>query len=142
MRLYSTQWVVVDFNVLKKINSSGNKSLDKLMIIVEEIPTVIKVADLTKLLLKVSTIIRQYSYFGSFNLPYFKDTQEKSGMRNFHNTRLFSEDYNPRFQIMGHFQREIKNIKDFKHLMQYNGYKLKQTGFINDPSYEDPSIMS
>jgi hypothetical protein len=52
---------------------------------------------------------------------------------------LFSEDYNPRFQILGHFQKDVKNIEDFKHLMQYNGYKLKNSYFKNDPSSDDPS---
>jgi hypothetical protein len=60
MRLYSTQWVVVDFNVLNKINSSGDKSIDKLLIIVEEIPSLIQAADLSKLLLKV-VLINKFS---------------------------------------------------------------------------------
>jgi hypothetical protein len=60
MRLYSTQWVVVDYNVLNKINSTGDRSIDKLLIIIEEIPSIILAADLSKLLLQVS-IMNKFS---------------------------------------------------------------------------------
>jgi hypothetical protein len=51
--LYSTQWLIVDFNVLEKLNKTRQRPSNGLLILVEEVPGQIKAADMTKLLTEV-----------------------------------------------------------------------------------------
>jgi len=55
------------------------------------------------------------------------------------NIVLFSKKYNPRFVILTGLESEVKTIKAFRKLMQYNGYKQHNKDFPNDPSFNDPA---
>ena len=82
--LYITQWTVLDYNVLDKINSDkskkdflkANEKYKGLAYLLEEVPSSIIYEDITGLLLSET-------YFGSFNLAYFKEHQKILGLNDF-----------------------------------------------------------
>lgn len=151
--MYITQWMAVDFNVLKKLNdqrkqyfvSNPNatsedlqkdlKNPDKfiqsgLIILAEEAPKSILSKDLTQALL-------EKGYYGSFNISYFPKNQEILGMKYFKNVNFFDKEYNPRFYILGKIQENVKNLESFKDLMMYNSFKKNRSDFKDDPSFYD-----
>jgi hypothetical protein len=73
--MYITQWIVLDFAVLDSINNSQH-SHPGLIHIVEEVPGSILSRDITDVLFKES-------YFGSFNVAYFKENFSILGMDSF-----------------------------------------------------------
>jgi hypothetical protein len=133
--MYITQWLVMDYNILDKINENRDKFLtDKisgLVYIIEEVPGNIISKDITNLVL-------EQGYFGSFNLAYFKENQKILGLYGYHNIDFTSASYNPRYYILQSLENKVKNLEDFSNLMTYNGYRKKNPDFINDPSYDDP----
>jgi hypothetical protein len=136
--LYITQWVVLDYKVLEQINKerTSNNFLKKtkykgLVNLVEEIPGSILSRDITDIVLRDT-------YFGSFNLSYFKKHQKILGLKNFAHRDFTSKSYNPRYYILHKLQKNVKNLIDFSHLIQYNGFRKKREDFPNDPSYTDP----
>lgn len=52
---------------------------------------------------------------------------------------FYNKKYNPRQYILDKFQGRVKNLEDFKNLLMYNGYHIKQADFPDDPSYNDSS---
>jgi hypothetical protein len=142
--MYITQWIVIDYNVLHRLNKdksdSGKKFLRKadttkysgLVNLVEEVPGSILTNDITSLLLK-------QSYFGSFNLSYFTEHQKIIGLRQWEKIDFTSEKYNPRYYILKSLHKNVHDIYDFASLIQYNGYKNPNPKIKNDPSFNDPS---
>ena len=123
--IYEAQWIAIDYNNL-------NKKSD-LMYIVEEVPKSVKYVDYTKELIKKT-------YYGSFNVPFFKEDHATiAGLNSFNNVNFYNKQFNPRQYILDKFANKVRTLKDFKNLLMYNGYKTKQNDFIDDPSYDDPS---
>ena len=147
--MYITQWLVVDYNVLNRINedtkaaegeagtpnytpqSLGDKYQGSgLIIMIEEVPTSILSEDVSKFFLD-NTVI------GSFNIAYFKQNQNLIGLDHYRQINLMSRAYNPRNYIMNILQKNVKNIEDFQSLIQYNGYHNSNPLVTDDPSYSD-----
>jgi hypothetical protein len=138
--LYITQWIVLDYKVLDQINKeklSEKNFLKKtntkgLAYLIEEIPGSILYKD-------VSDILFEDTYFGSFNLSYFKKHQQILGLKDFGKIDFTSKSYNPRYYILNKLQNHVHDLNDFSHLIQYNGFHNKHADFPNDPSFTDPS---
>ena len=123
--IYEAQWIVIDYNNLK--SPSG------LMYIVEEVPKSVQFLDYT-------TELRKNSYYGSFNVPFFRTPHaDIAGLYSFNQVDFYNKKYNPRQYILDKFQGRVKNLEDFKNLLMYNGYHIKQADFPDDPSYNDSS---
>ena len=84
-------------------------------------------------------IIYKNTYFGSFNLPYYEDHAKILGT-SWIKTKLREKLFNPRIIILKHFENGIKTLDQFVELMQYNGYQRKQLDFLDDPSFNNPSV--
>lgn len=129
--MYITQWIVIDYNLLNKLNE-GRKVNEGLVYLVEEAPKSILHKDLTKEIL-------DKKFYGSFNLSYFPEHQSILGMSHFKNVDFFDKDYNPRYYILENMQESVKDINGFKKLILYNGYGKTESSIVDDPSLKDPS---
>jgi hypothetical protein len=127
--MYITQWLVLDYDVLNQINSG--KQASGLLHIIEEVPGKIFSDDLTGKLMTDT-------YFGSFNIAYFKQSHQILGMDNF-NVDFTSTQLDPRQYIYNKLQDNVKDTISFRDVLQYNGYGKKTELVPNDPSYSDPS---
>jgi hypothetical protein len=127
--MYITQWVVIDYDVLGKMNSGG--SSEGLVYLVEEVPGDIFVDD-------ISNVIKEKTYFGSFNIAYFPQSSRILGMDNFQ-VDFYSAENDPRKYILDKLQSTINDVESFKKVIQYNGYKNPDPRVPNDPSLNDPS---
>jgi hypothetical protein len=146
--MYITQWIVIDYKVLDKVqpllSQFGNKrynnnlratsgNVENMVFLVEEVPGSIMSSD-------ISTEFINETYFGSFNLAYFPKHMQILGLKDFIGIDFTDVTYNPRFYILKHLQGGIKNTEDFAQVLQYNGYRDNDMHrlFTDDPSYKDP----
>ena len=127
--MYITQFVVIDYNLLEKLNK-GEKVNSGLVMMTEEMPRSILSRDLTK-------EVMEKSYFGSFNIAYFPQHQKIAGMGHF-KINFYDKEHNPRYYILEHLAKNVKDLESFKKLMMYNGYGEKNPNFPDDPSLNDP----
>jgi hypothetical protein len=142
--MYITQWIVIDYNVLDKINKEkkfiklGNNDLGEyykrsgLTYLLEEVPNSIKSEDVSKFLLN-------NSFIGSFNVGYFPGHLEILGISHFKEIDVTSKAYNPRFYILKSLHKTVTDLESFAKLLQYNGYKQPNSNLQDDPSLYDPS---
>jgi hypothetical protein len=128
--MYMTQWVVIDYNVLKEINKNPSMKKENLLLVVEEVPGSILHIDLSEQLFKDT-------YFGSFNLPYFKEHMQKLGMNSFINVNFNSKHFNPRNYILEMLHHDSQDLESFSKLILYNGFKKKNPKLKDDPSFND-----
>lgn len=129
--MYITQWLVIDYNMLSKLNK-GEKVNEGLVYLVEEAPKSILYKDITDEIL-------EKKFYGSFNLSYFPEHQNILGMSHFKNVNFFDKDYNPRYYILENLQNKVNDMESFKNLLMYNGYGKTDSLIIDDPSIKDPS---
>jgi len=129
--MYITQWMVIDYNLLNKLNK-GEEVNDGLVYLVEEAPKSILHKDLTKEIL-------EKRFYGSFNLSYFPEHQSILGMSHYKNIDFFDKNYNPRYYILENLQGSVKDVNGFKNLMMYNGYGKSHSQIVDDPSLNDPN---
>ena len=120
--LYVTQWVIIDYNRLKKN--------DGIVYILDEVPGEIKSKDITTEFLKEK-------YFGSFNMPYFDSSFSTLGYDKFSIINKNNVEINPRKFILDNLKDKITDLESFEKIISYNGYHVKT--FFDDPSYNDPS---
>jgi hypothetical protein len=128
--MYITQWLVIDYNLLKKMNQ-GEKINEGLVYLVEEAPKSILFKDLTETIL-------EKKFYGSFNVSYFPEHQNILGMSHFNKVNFFDKDYNPRYYILEKLQENIKDVEGFKKVIMYNGFGKSDSPVIDDPSFKDP----
>jgi hypothetical protein len=112
---YNNQWVILDYKLFKPGQPLPKKGL---MWVLEQIPGTVISKDMTKHLLN-------YTYFPSYNLPFFKKIQEMSGFlaegkrvgdwTNYHNC--------PRAKIFRRDHHKVVDIDSLTKLMRYNDYK-------------------
>lgn len=125
--IYEAQWIVIDYNNL------GINASEGVMYIVEEVPNSVKYIDYTSELFN-------RGYYGSFNVPFFKgDHADIAGWYSFNEVDFYSREFNPRQYILSKLQSSIRNLRDFKKVLMYNGYGTVRSDIPNDPSYKDPS---
>ena len=107
---YNNQWMIFDNEAWKKQNKTGS------LTIMEEMPNLVKVHDVTQHLLS-----KEYNYsWTSYNIPYDIDIAKASGLP-------MTDDCNPhedaRRAIM--FRRDISSVNsllDAMHYIRYNDY--------------------
>jgi hypothetical protein len=128
--MYITQFTIVDYNVLDRINN-GEAIDSGLVMLTEEMPKSILSRDLTKEIL-------EKSYFGSFNIAYFPQHQKITGMSHYQKINFYDKSHNPRYYILEQLAKTVIDLDSFKKLMMYNGYNKKNKDFPDDPSYNDP----
>lgn len=71
----------------------------------------------------VTEVLNSQGYWASYNMPYFDDIHQLSGVPD---TNITSHDYCPRANIFRRDQGNAISWEDMKHLMRYNDY-------LNDP---------
>ncbi len=124
--------MVIDYNVFKKVKETGKK-LQKLLYVIEQVPTHIISHDLSKYLY-------DKSFFGSFNRAFLQETKRDL------NQALINELYGGIFDYKGanrgkifqKLQGNVKDLKSLKHILRYNGFHNKNPQFPNDPSFNSP----
>ncbi|CAJ0583201.1 unnamed protein product, partial [Mesorhabditis spiculigera] len=115
---YNNQWVVLDYN---KFTPGQPLANDSLLYILEQMPGTIIYNDLT-------WFLKNYSYFPSYNIPFFSKITEISGFIP-HSQKLgdwFKWGKSPRAKIFDRDHGNVKCIDSLTKLMRYNNYQ-------NDP---------
>lgn len=125
---YNNQNIVLNLNKIDTVKGIVNEGT---LWIAEQIPGKIVSEDVTNIL--------KYGYWPSYNVPYFKEIREISGVDKYielHPELRVSYDYNHcyRANIMRRDQGKITNYEEFKKFLRYNDYK-------NDPfSFKNPKF--
>ncbi|CAG2100801.1 unnamed protein product [Medioppia subpectinata] len=114
---YNNQFMVVDYKLFKK----GTKVSDlpnNLLWIIEQMPTLVRVADVTH-------VLRSQGYWASYNVPYFKDIYDMSGDAELFRKMgpFYSHDKTARAQIFHRDQSKVTDLKTLYQLMRYNDFK-------------------
>ncbi|CAH0728674.1 unnamed protein product, partial [Brenthis ino] len=116
---YNNQWYIVDYNKFKARGLQSAGSIEPgLLWVVEQLPGYTEAADLTQLL-------KETTYFPSYNIPYFPRMFNLSGG----NERIatygdwFGYRTNPRAKIFKDKQADICNLQDMFRTMRYNDYR-------------------
>ncbi|XP_077996109.1 putative phospholipase B-like 2 [Glandiceps talaboti] len=131
---YNNQWMVVDYNKFepKKAPKSG------LLVILEQLPGLIVVEDKTELL-------RQQTYWPSYNVPYFKEIFNTSGLPAMVKEYgdWFSYDKTARAMIFKRDHRKVKDMDSMIKLMRYNDFQHDEYGKCNcTPPYSGENAIS
>jgi len=125
---YNNQNMVVD---LKKVDPLNGYVLDGTLWVSEQIPGQIASGDVTHIL--------RYGYWPSYNIPYFPEIRNVSGVDlylSLHPNMRTSYDYETcvRANIFRRDQGKIQDYEAFKEIFRYNDY-------LNDPlSYKNPKF--
>jgi len=148
---YSSQWSVLDYKVFdnlkaKKLESSKRNlrsetdevvtNAKNLVLVMEQIPQSITVKDLSKNILT-------NSYWASFNKSFFEETNKDLDTEMLEQLYGYGFSYkrSERAIAFNRIENKIKNSKDFKNALMYNGYKQNNTEnvfhIIEDPSSND-----
>ncbi|XP_054700712.1 putative phospholipase B-like 2 [Grus americana] len=111
---YNNQWMVVDYNVFTPGRASPPQGL---LTVLEQIPGLVVVADQTELLY-------QQGYWASYNLPYFEEIFNASGIPELVKKYgdWFTYDKNPRAQIFRRNQTLVRDLDSMVRLMRSNNY--------------------
>ena len=131
---YSSQWMRLDYNVFERLkgkNAAVKES--KLFYILEQLPHQITAHD-------ISDYLYEYSYFGSYNRAFFKESNynlHTALLNNLYDTNKFGYLGASRKTILQYFSDKVNDLKSIKDLLRYNGYH-KESDFVNDPSRNSP----
>lgn len=135
---YTSQWMVVDY----KQFISGNNLLDNTLWIVEAIPGMLQMEDM-------SGHLHQNRYWPSFNRPFFPNIREFSGHAAAERSHgaLYSWSGNPRAQIFAANAGNVNSLFDLRGLMNRNKYPsagypvLGPLALPNEPGHEIAARM-
>uniref|UniRef100_A0A1B6E6W8 Phospholipase B-like n=1 Tax=Clastoptera arizonana TaxID=38151 RepID=A0A1B6E6W8_9HEMI len=132
--LYNNQWMIVDMNrflpgIYPKIGT---------LVVVEQIPTLIKISERTNILIK-------QGYWPSYNIPSSPEVFNLSG-----NVELvkkfgdwFSYENSPRAKIFKRDQTNVKSMGTLMSLMRYNDYKYDPLSRCNcTPPYSAENAIA
>uniref|UniRef100_A0A0R3RHQ1 Phospholipase B-like n=1 Tax=Elaeophora elaphi TaxID=1147741 RepID=A0A0R3RHQ1_9BILA len=111
---YNNQWSVVDYKLFKP-----NEELptNNLLWILEQIPGLVIAHDMT-------WFLKNYTYWPSFNIPYFKIISERSGfMQKGQLSDWYKWESCPRAKIFKRDHHKVINLDSLQKLMRYNDYK-------------------
>jgi len=113
---YNNQWIIVDYELFTPYLPLR----DGLLTIAEQIPNLVKSADVTSYL--------RNGYWPSFNIPFFKEIFDASGFNDAIKTYgdWLTYDLSPRAQIFRRDANNVKNMDDYLAVLRYNNWK-------NDP---------
>ena len=119
---YNNQYMILD---LKKVDTHNKIIEDNAFWVLEQIPTLIVSKDMTYIL--------RYGYWPSYNVAFFDEIREISGV----NKELIDHpdeknviDYSQcaRAKIFRRDNQKVINIESYKRLMQYNDYRNDEFG--------------
>nr|XP_028566947.1 putative phospholipase B-like 2 isoform X2 [Podarcis muralis] len=111
---YNNQWMIVDY----KSFVPGKASLQKgVLMVLEQIPGMVVFDDKTELLY-------QEGYWASYNVPYFKEIFNTSGIPQLVQKYgdWFTYEKNPRAQIFRRNQTLVRDMGSMIQLMRYNNF--------------------
>ncbi|XP_069670595.1 putative phospholipase B-like 2 [Periplaneta americana] len=113
---YNNQWMVVDYKLFKK-GTSQSQLKDNLLWILEQLPGHIRAEDKTD-------VLRQQSYWPSYNTPYYPDIYNISGQRELAQKYgdWFTYDRTPRALIFKRDHVKVNDTSSMIALMRYNDY--------------------
>jgi hypothetical protein len=116
---YSSQWMVVDYNLFKPGKPLENGTL----FVIEQIPGISHVEDATHYL-------QSQGYWGSENRAWFKDVRDAIGATEAEETHgeLFSADKNPRAHIFKATAPQVQTLLDMRDEMQRNRWPHEVDG--------------
>lgn len=131
---YNNQWVVVDYKAFKPEEELPTKGL---LWVLEQIPGYTMAKDMT-------WFLRKYSYFPSYNIPYFAKISLISG---FHEEGKKQSWHNwaqcPRAKIFKRDHHKVVNIDELQKLMRYNDYQHEPFSRCKcDPPYSAEAGIS
>ncbi|KAK3862560.1 hypothetical protein Pcinc_031586 [Petrolisthes cinctipes] len=131
---YNNQWMVVDYKLFKRNQSIKNNTLW----VLEQLPGLIEAHD-------QSHVLRQQSYWPSYNVPYYPNMFNMSGapamVKKFGD--WFTYDKTPRALIFKRDHTSVKNIHTMINLMRYNNYKHDPLSRCNcTPPYSGENAIS
>ncbi|ETN77296.1 lysophospholipase, partial [Necator americanus] len=112
---YNNQWAVLNYNKFTPYESLPEYGL---FYVLEQIPGTVVYEDLT-------WFLRKYSYFPSYNIPYFKKITDISGFvgqgKKLGNWFVWGK--SPRARIFERDHHTVKDLESLTKLMRYNDYK-------------------
>jgi len=110
---YNNQWIVLDNNKLVQGSHLANGTL----YILEQIPGYVEYADVTTIL--------QFSYWPSYNIPFFQHIYDVSGFAEYAKKygTMFTYNNNPRAEIFRRDAGKIEHISHMKTMLRYNNWK-------------------
>jgi hypothetical protein len=130
---YCNQWMVVDYNLYTP-GATGSNLPDDLMWVAEQIPGNVTSADVTP-------VLRNTSYWGSYNIPYFRNIFDESGFeqeeREFGS--FFNHHNNSRAEIFRRNQSDVVDLSSMQALMRYNNWKEDPLSTIPNCANCNPS---
>ncbi|CAI4228255.1 unnamed protein product [Auanema sp. JU1783] len=132
---YNNQWAVLDYNKFEKHKPLAEYGL---FYVLEQMPGKIVYSDLT-------WFLKKYSYFPSYNIPFFKKITDISGFvgQAAKMGDWFKWGAAPRAKI---FERDHHNVKDLatlQTLMRYNNYKEEEFSKCKcNPPYSAEAAIS
>uniref|UniRef100_A0A8C5RLJ3 Phospholipase B-like n=1 Tax=Laticauda laticaudata TaxID=8630 RepID=A0A8C5RLJ3_LATLA len=111
---YNNQWMVVDYNIFVPGVVAPQRGL---LTVLEQIPGMVITADMTKLLY-------QEGYWASYNVPYFQDIFNTSGLPALVQKYgdWFTYEKTPRAQIFRRNQTLIRDMDSMIRLMRFNNF--------------------
>ncbi|CAG2102497.1 unnamed protein product [Medioppia subpectinata] len=113
---YNNQFMIVDYKLFTK-GTPVHSLPDNLLWVCEQMPGTMTAADVTK-------VLRDTTYWGSYNVPYFKNIYDMSGTADMAaKSTFFSHNETARALI---FKRDHTNVTEFNSLyslMRYNDFK-------------------
>jgi hypothetical protein len=111
---YNNQWIIIDYNLF----TPGQPLKDNTLWILEQAPGFTEAADVT-------SVLRQQSYWPSYNIPYFPDmyviTGNQAAWQKYGD--VWSYQRTPRAQIFRRDQDSVKDISSLQTLMRSNDFE-------------------
>uniref|UniRef100_A0A914EAF6 Phospholipase B-like n=1 Tax=Acrobeloides nanus TaxID=290746 RepID=A0A914EAF6_9BILA len=110
---YNNQWTILDYKLFTPGKEIPNEGL---LYVLEQMPGYINYKDMT-------SYLKNYSYFASYNIPFFKKTSELSGWdKKAQELYWFSWKDCPRAKIFARDNGQVVDINSLTKLMRYNDY--------------------
>jgi len=111
---YSSQWMVVDYNLYEPGSDSVPK--DTLWVL-EQVPGMSHAEDM-------SATLNSQKYWGSYNRPWFTEVRDSMGATTAEELHgaLFSRDKSPRANIFRKASGDVKSLVDMQNIMRRNNW--------------------
>ncbi|VDK67353.1 unnamed protein product [Onchocerca ochengi] len=114
---YNNQWIVVDYKLFEPRNELPSKNL---LWVLEQIPGLVIAHDMT-------WFLKNYTYWPSYNIPYFKTISEISGSEQKGQIwDWYKWESCPRAKIFKRDHHKVVDLNSLQKLMRYNDYKHEE----------------
>jgi len=128
---YSSQWMVVDYNLFKPGEALKNGTL----FVIEQVPGISHILD-------ASEHLQEHGYWASENRAWFKDVRDSIGANEAEDAHgpLFSADKNPRANIFRKTAGQVQTLVDMRSEMRRN--KSPNEAGLSDANTPDHAISA